>query len=302
MENVSIGIILVNYCTAALTLRLADSIMLFDTMRLCSIVIVDNSVSDEERNLLLETERDRVSLIFSEENLGFARACNIGADRLASSGTDYLCFINTDVILTTPILYEIVRKFTEHKDIHVISPVIQTFPKKSFKPWFGGAKISKWSGKIKDNAVPKGQVLRKTDFISGCFLALRTSDWRKLKGFDERFFMYVEDVELSLRARKLGMKLAVIPELEIMHEVGGSQAEKTEFRGLSVRNQNFLFHFEHKFRNRLLLYRGSEYFSNIVYLYWTVDLFFKGMKFFISRPRETKQLLYAFKFIFDGKS
>ncbi|MDA9151578.1 glycosyltransferase family 2 protein [Schleiferiaceae bacterium] len=297
----TIGIILVNYHTAQLTLRLIDSIKKFDTKRICSVVIVDNSVSREERNLLLKADRDSVSFIFTEENIGFARACNIGAERLVSNGTEYLFFINTDVILTTPTLYEIVRKLNEHVDIHLISPVIHAFPKKSFKPWFCGAKISKWNGKIKDISVPSGQSLYETDFISGCFLALRTADWRKLKGFDERFFMYVEDVELSLRARKLGMKLVVIPQLEIMHEVGGSQVEKTELRGLSVKNQNFLFHLEHKFRNRLLLYRGSEYFFNLVYFYWAIDLFFKSMKFFISRPRETKQLLYACKFIINGK-
>ena len=296
----SVGVVLVNYHTARLTHRVIDSILRFDRQKLCSVVVVDNSVCNQERKRLLMSNNDSVDYIFSEDNIGFGRACNLGAKQILRRGIEYLFFINTDVIITNPIIYEVVKILSCNDDVHLVSPLIQAHPVRSLKPWFSRATISRWNGKIKDAAISLNSEMNDTDFISGCFMALRSKDWLKLGGFDERFFMYVEDVEFSLRARMSGMNLAIIPQLEILHEVGGSQKTKTEIRGLSVQNQNFLFHFEHKFHNRLILYSNCDYFYKSVYIYWLIDLSWKSIKFLSMRPKEVGKLFRSLIFIFNG--
>ncbi len=67
--------------------------------------------------------------------------------------------------------------------------------------------------------------IREVDVITGCFLMIRTEVYRKTGGFDPRFFMYAEEVDLCWRIKKLGWKLMFTPEAQIIHLVGASAAK-----------------------------------------------------------------------------
>jgi GT2 family glycosyltransferase len=64
---------------------------------------------------------------------------------------------------------------------------------------------------------------REVDIISGSFLMIERSLWIELGGFDTRFFMYAEDVDLCMRARKAGRLCLFTPDAEIVHHGGGSE-------------------------------------------------------------------------------
>jgi GT2 family glycosyltransferase len=64
---------------------------------------------------------------------------------------------------------------------------------------------------------------RSTEFVSGCCLMLPAALYESLGGFDERFFMYVEDLDLCIRARSLGVQIIVVNS-SLLHEVGSGQA------------------------------------------------------------------------------
>ena len=62
--------------------------------------------------------------------------------------------------------------------------------------------------------------VREVGVITGCFLLTPRKVWQELEGFDERFFMYGEDADLAIRARKLGYRPVICPDAELIHEVG----------------------------------------------------------------------------------
>ena len=64
--------------------------------------------------------------------------------------------------------------------------------------------------------------VREVDIVVGCFLMIRTALWRQLGGFDRRYFMYGEEADLCLRARKAGYRPMITPDAQIMHLVGAS--------------------------------------------------------------------------------
>ena len=69
---------------------------------------------------------------------------------------------------------------------------------------------------------------REVDIVSGCFLLIRRELWERLGGFDERFFMYGEDADLCLRARKLGYRPMITPDATIVHYGGVSEKVRAE--------------------------------------------------------------------------
>lgn len=82
--------------------------------------------------------------------------------------------------------------------------------------------------------------VREVGVITGCFLLARRQAWQELGGFDERFFMYGEDVDLALRARKAGYRPVVCPDAQVMHEVGQSSARPIDKMMLLYRGKAHL--------------------------------------------------------------
>ena len=68
---------------------------------------------------------------------------------------------------------------------------------------------------------------REVDIVSGCFFLLDRAFWDKLGGFDPAFFMYGEEADLCLRAKKLGARPRVTPDATIIHHGGASEATRT---------------------------------------------------------------------------
>lgn len=72
--------------------------------------------------------------------------------------------------------------------------------------------------------------IREVDIVVGCFLLIRRELWSRLNGFDVRYFMYGEDADLCLRARRLGFRPIITPDAEIMHIIGAASATKLSKR------------------------------------------------------------------------
>jgi GT2 family glycosyltransferase len=114
--------------------------------------------------------------------------------------------------------------------------------------WFGGGRLSRWTGRVEHvgfgrplDALPPHPV--PLDFVSGCVLALAPEARRAVGAWDERYFMYYEDVDYSVRARRAGVRLGLVREARAVHDEGGSSAGAGERSPLYYRYQA---------RNRLL--------------------------------------------------
>lgn len=223
------SIIIVNYKTPELTRNCLDSLLKLPAPEEREIIIVDNASGDGSSDQLRRLATNRFRLIESQENRGFGAANNLGAKE--ASGR-YLLFLNSDTIVTDNILQEAAKIFAANGKIGLISPrledeggKIQADVSGSF-PTLSRTIIKKFG---KDNGYLKQDGLKTVDWVSGCALFIRHDLFNRLGGFDERFFLYFEDVDLCRRAQALGFETVLADYLRLTH-LGGRSLKQNATR------------------------------------------------------------------------
>src|SRR6478735_5291654 len=198
------------------------------------MIIVDNNSNDGSKEYL-PSKFLEAKFIFNNENLGFAKACNQGFK--ISSG-NYILFLNPDTVLHGTCLTDCISFLKTHEDAGAVglrmlddkgkflkeSKRGLPSPSASFYKLFGltaifpGSKtIAKYyQGHLSENENNPVEVL------SGASMMIKRAVFEKANGFDESFFMYGEDVDLSLRISQLGYKNYYLGKINITHLKGGS--------------------------------------------------------------------------------
>jgi GT2 family glycosyltransferase len=184
------------------------------------ILVRDNSEMSEVE-MLQRDLRDIVAPISyfeSPENLGFACGHNRNFRAVEHGSGDAFLVINNDVrILDRDVMTSMLQVSGPHR---LAACVIQT--SEHGDVWFSGGTINRVTG---DTNVCRRSFIgppRSTGFLTGCCLMIAASLFESLGGFDERFFMYAEDLDLCLRARAAGSDLIVVNHC-IVHEVGSGE-------------------------------------------------------------------------------
>jgi GT2 family glycosyltransferase len=184
------------------------------------ILIRDNSESSELPMLrgALSRVGAPISYFESPENLGFARGHNSNFRAVDHGPLDNFLIINNDVRIPHP---GIMRSLLEATGPNcLLSCTIRT--SELGDVWFAGGRISKLTGDVLVHRNPFTGPQRSTQFLSGCCLLVRCNFFEQIGGFDERFFMYAEDLDFCLRARAVGTEFVVINQ-SIVHEVGSGE-------------------------------------------------------------------------------
>jgi len=253
------AIITVNYNSTSFTVSCAKS-LISSGVTPPFLVVVDNGSSVPIRDQDLSFYPYSF-LICSHKNLGFARGNNLGIDWvLSNTDCEYLFLLNNDTVVDKYAI-EILEKTmdTLNRRVGVISPRI-LLKEDPEKLWYGGGDVCWFRGKgkipgylgpadSKDALTP-----RFVSFISGCAMFGRRTFFEDLKGFDERFFLYEEDLELCLRAAKKGWLLYYEPKAVIFHVGQGSirKSDRTFFKTYDPQNPDLAFIIYHRTKNRLL--------------------------------------------------
>ena len=228
------------------------------------IVVVDNASGDGSAAALAAAD-PAARLLATGSNLGFGTAANRGA---AAATGHHLLILNPDAVVepgTVKVLVEaldrddavaIVGPRIENPDGSVY-PSVRTFP--SLGDALGHAFVgfvrpsNRWTRRYKmldwDHASP-----RDVDWVSGTCMAVRRRAFEELGGFDESYFMYVEDVDLCWRAARGGWRVVYEPAGRVVHTIGVS-SELAPYRMIAIHHRS-LFRFSAKTRRgwrRLLL-------------------------------------------------
>lgn len=204
------------------------------------VFLVDNASNDKTISLV-EKNYPQVKIIKLKENKGFSFANNQILNRIDSK---YHVVINPDIIFNSNVFKELVDYLEQNEEVVIITPKIlsedgsiQYLAKKEpkFKYLLSGRlkKYFKFLEKYHDQYVLKEKTVKneepfEIENCTGCFLMLRSEIFKKLKGFDERFFMYFEDVDLSKRARKFG-KIIFYPKVKVIHLWERASAKNFKF-------------------------------------------------------------------------
>lgn len=234
-----VSIIIVNYNTYKLTSECIDSVIKYTSCIMYEIILVDNGSKDGSKEYFGNNKQ--IKYVYSEENLGFGRANNLGA-KIASG--KYLFFLNSDTLLTSNAILQFYKNMERDANIAAIGAQL-IWPNNTLQESFFsfpslGLILKDCFGLIshtpKINKNNKSIIFLKNKFISGADLFITHELFNRIGGFYPGFFMYYEETDLQYRIKKRNLKIAFNPNIKIIHYNGGSQINKVN-KGFQKRKQ-----------------------------------------------------------------
>jgi hypothetical protein len=262
-----VTVIVVTYNSAPYIERCLSSIITERQRITQNIVVVDNASIDNTANLI-QDRFPQVNLILQSENTGFAAGVNRGA---IFANSDFILLLNPDTQVLNHSIDRIVefarthpengvyggRTLTNEGNLEPSSCWDQPTLWSTFLFAFGVSTILSGNRWLDPESIGdwNRESIREVGMITGCFLLCTSSIWNRLNGLNERYFMYGEDVDFSLRARALGCRPIICPDAILIHNVGKSSATSVE--------------------KSLLLYQGK---SSLIIEHWAGYKRFLGLK------------------------
>jgi GT2 family glycosyltransferase len=210
------------------------------------IIIIENDSPDKQlttKNVIDYSKNNKIQeiqYILSEHNDGFAKSCNRGA-KIANG--EYILFLNPDTKIKLHSLSTLLAHAIDNKadiigglamniqgqphNAAVRAPTLMTglFEFTNLGKLFG-IKFAHQHFYYEDIRILESVVDKKVHAVSGAYLLVQKKSFQKLDGFDESYFMYLEDVDLGIRANKMNMKVFFCPHSKIIHEGGASSLNK----------------------------------------------------------------------------
>ena len=199
------------------------------------IIVVDNSSTDGSQIMLQEVKNPRLFTVFNSENKGYGKANNQG---LKIASMDYVLFLNSDVLVDKQMDFsKLIHFFETHEKIggltvkvNLINGSIDPASHRGFPtPWrslcyFIGFErlfskipiVNRLFGGYHLVFLDKKST-HEIDSPTGAFFMVSRSLLQELHGFDEDFFMYGEDLDLSFRIKEKGYKIIYLPTFQVLH-------------------------------------------------------------------------------------
>jgi N-acetylglucosaminyl-diphospho-decaprenol L-rhamnosyltransferase len=235
-----VSVVIVSYNAAEQLEEALRSIATLPELRedpmLAEIIVSDNGSSDDSvRRASITVPGARI--IENGANLGFAKACNVGA---RAATTPLLLFLNPDARAHPGLLSNAVAYFDSHPDVAMAGAKLLNEDGTTaescgeFDTWWQAfLRSSAWGELPFFRRQANGYALRQWDYsgerdvdiVVGAAMFIRTSVFRELGGFDERFFLYHEEIDFAHRLRDRGMRVVYLPQCIATHagEAGGSK-------------------------------------------------------------------------------
>ncbi len=189
------------------------------------ILVVDNGSTDGS----VEAIRDRypdVEVLPLGENRRFAGGNNAGIRHALRGGADLLLLLNNDTTVDPGYLGPMVDRIRSNPSIGIVAPKI-LYHSAPDVLWYAGGAISFWRGTMRHLGIrepDRGQrdVAAETDYASGCCLLTRKEMIDAIGLLDESYFMYTEDADWCMRARRAGYRILYEPRSKIWHRLSVS--------------------------------------------------------------------------------
>ena len=212
-----------------------------------NVLVVDNNSSDKTSENI-KKDFPEFNILTLSKNLKFSGGNNEGVNHLNPEKDDFIIFLNNDTIVSKNFVKKLINPLLEDKKAIISTPKI-LYSSNINKIWYAGGVVNLWFGIIKHIGIrdfdgPKYSFKTKTDYASGCCFCIKFDDFRKLY-FDNDFSMYCEDVDLSLRARKMNRFILYVPDSVILHNVSqtlGEHSFKKNFKKLKGQLKLFWRH------------------------------------------------------------
>ncbi|KKQ27050.1 MAG: putative glycosyltransferase [Candidatus Levybacteria bacterium GW2011_GWA2_37_36] len=245
-----------------------------------TIVVVDNASTDGSaesiRHYVSSSKYDGVKIIENKRNLGFSGGHNMTIKYALENSADYILILNNDTYVDKNFLTGLLSVAERNSNVGILIPKIYFAPEFEYHKnryseneigkvlWYAGGKMD-WANVIGYNrgvdVVDKGQFdkIEETEIATGCCMLLTKEAIDRVGMFDERYYLYYEDADLSMRAKKKGFKIVYVFGSIIWHKNAGSAGGSgSVLQDYYITRNRLLFGFRYApIRSKLALFRES---------------------------------------------
>lgn len=243
------------------------------------LVVINNGSTDGTRELLERTRFSDIKLhvITNTVNQGFAIGNNQGIKYAIRNSPDYILMLNDDMVFEKDFFEKLVDFANSNSDYKIVSPKIyfakgHEFHRDRYKAnekgkviWYAGGSID-WKNiytahdRVDEVDKSEKETARIVDVASGACMLIRTEILKKLKGLDEKLFLYWEDADFTQRARLNGFEAVYYPGAHLWHKVsvaaGGSGSPSNDY--FLIRNRYYFAKIHAKsFRTKFAVFRDT---------------------------------------------
>jgi len=266
-----ICIVTINYNSEEATCKLLESLKNINISNFTlEIIVVDNGSEK-----LFETDND-ASVLRVDTNTGFTGGSNIGIKDALKKGADFILLINNDTTVHPNLITNLQKALESNEKTGLVSPKIyfskgQEFHKSRYKQndlgkvlWFAGGFMDWKNSKsvhvgMDDIDIGQYDKTKNIDFATGCCMLIKREIFEKVGFFDEKYFLYYEDADLSQRILKAGYEIDYIPTAIVYHDnaksTGGSGSSLHDY--FLTRNQMIFGMKYAPFKTKIALVRQS---------------------------------------------
>lgn len=244
MESPKVYILILNWNGKKDTINCLESVKKIDYPDY-NIVIIDNGSSDDSVEEIHKKFKD-IKIIKNKENLGYAEGNNVGIRYALNNKADYIWILNNDTIVDKNCLTKLIQTAELNKDIGIVGSKIYDYGTNRiqylgiknlflnlllFKKIVGGGK--------EDNG--QFDSFTDVDAVAGCSTLIRLEMLKKIGLFDKKLFLYYEEVDLFVRAKKAGYQLKVAPKSHVWHKGSATAKKVSGFVRYYIARNNFIF-------------------------------------------------------------
>ena len=285
-----IAVIIINWKKYDFTSKCIDSVI-NSSFKNFKIILIDNEYQKSMSDQLKKSKK--IHLIRNKKNEGFARANNQGIKYSIKNGFDYMLLLNNDTLIKNDLLDSLIRQSNTLNQT-IIQPLILNY--NGTKIWNAGGTINYFLGTFQ--TLKKGVSFKNfkinreyTDWFTGCCVLIKTDVFKDIGYFDERFFAYYEDVDFSIRLKKMGYSVALMTDSHLQHYESASSKSINKSEGKLSPYVHYL-----NIRNHiLLLKKHSNSFNVIGVLIYQLIKIVSYLTYFLIRFRFNK-----FKMVLKG--
>ena len=242
------------------------------------ITVIDNGSTDDSLNILND-KFPNIDIIEISQSLGYAKGYNYAFNKIKNLKDDFYLILNNDTVVKKDTISKLVNAMEYYGAGNIYGPKIINQNNK--KIWYCGGEINPINGQTFHVGINKIETLTKyktteTGYVSGCCMLISKETINYLGGFDERFNMYYEDVDLCLRLKDNNKKCYFIAESTIYHKIsysiGGSLSFSKNltkiisfFKFIYFNNKIFVFTFYLLINLILMPFYLLKYFFRKIY-------------------------------------
>ncbi len=272
----SVFIVILDYNSHDQTHDLLKSLKNIDTKNLDTYMVIIDNASEVPFVFSPKEISKNVHLLRNKKNLGFSGGNNIGIDYALSHGADFVVLLNNDTLVDKNFLHILIERLEKNNEIGLVVPKIYfakgyEYHKNRYKKgdlgkvlWYAGGSID-WNNMIisheglDDIDTGAYDKEKEVDFATGCCMAIKREVLERVHGFDSRYFLYLEDADLTERIKKAGYGVKYIPSAVIWHKnAASSGGAGSALHDYYLTRNRLLFGFTYApLRTKLALIRES---------------------------------------------